>query len=165
MQSNSTEVANNLFGEPMLPGRVCSRCKQFKPRTDFHKSSINRKTGRRYLKAECRLCYKERDRKYNASAKGRRRADTKKLAPYGITIEDYARLSEFQAGLCAICRRPEGRIDSRSGRAHLLHVDHNHATGAVRGLLCGKCNRAIGLLNDDPELLKVALKYLENQAA
>jgi hypothetical protein len=57
-----------------------------------------------------------------------------------------------QLGMCRICGTSEG-VE--------LHVDHDHRTKKVRGLLCGKCNKAIGLLNDDPDLLMAAKLYLE----
>jgi hypothetical protein len=56
--------------------------------------------------------------------------------------------------VCAICRQPE----RTPGRA--LAVDHDHATGEVRGLLCGNCNRGIGFLGDSAELLESAAGYL-----
>jgi len=60
-----------------------------------------------------------------------------------------------QNGVCAICRLPP------TGRRKYLTVDHCHLTGRIRGLLHVKCNSAIGNLNDDPELLRSALDYLE----
>lgn len=77
---------------------------------------------------------------------------------YGITLEDYNTLLLNQDGLCAICSKPESvnRVDT----IFSLSVDHNHKTGEVRGLLCGKCNRALGNFFDSTELLQNAIKYL-----
>jgi hypothetical protein len=72
---------------------------------------------------------------------------------YGITLEQYQAMLEKQDGVCAVCG--EG---CKSGRA--LSVDHNHTTGQLRGLLCGNCNRGIGYLQDDPELIRAALEYI-----
>jgi hypothetical protein len=72
---------------------------------------------------------------------------------YGITLEQYQAMLEKQNGVCAVCGE-----HCKSGRA--LSVDHNHATGALRGLLCGNCNRGIGYLQDDPELIRAALEYM-----
>lgn len=82
---------------------------------------------------------------------------------YGITLQDYWELVEAQLGRCAICQQevelePKGKGKSYGGFA----VDHCHVTGKVRGLLCYKCNLALGHFRDDPELLRKALKYLEN---
>ena len=70
---------------------------------------------------------------------------------YGLTLENYDAMLEKQNGVCAICsQKTPGN----------LHIDHNHQTNEVRGLLCGKCNRAIGLLNDDVSLFTKAITYL-----
>lgn len=74
---------------------------------------------------------------------------------YGITKDQYRSSYFAQGGKCAICRLPE-----RTERNTLLAVDHDHVTGQFRGLLCSQCNRAIGLLQDDPEVLISALTYL-----
>lgn len=75
------------------------------------------------------------------------------LKQYGLTIEDYNALLEKQGGVCAIC----SNVCSTGKR---LSVDHDHDTGRVRGLLCSTCNRGIGMLRDDPELIRAALRYL-----
>ena len=72
---------------------------------------------------------------------------------YGLTLEAYASMLEGQDGLCAICQcAPE---DGKN-----LYVDHDHNTGNVRGLLCICCNRALGLLHDDSEVVESLLEYL-----
>ena len=71
---------------------------------------------------------------------------------YGITEDDYQRMLASQQGACAVCLKPF------SGSPH---VDHCHATGRVRGLLCHLCNTALGKLNDDPERLRRAAAYVE----
>ena len=73
---------------------------------------------------------------------------------YGITIEDYRALELAQNGRCAICGGPP------TGRGR-LHLDHDHVTGRVRGLLCSACNTGLGGLKDDPSLLHAAIDYLE----
>jgi hypothetical protein len=74
---------------------------------------------------------------------------------YGITVTEYERMLADQDGVCAICKGPESRAGFQLG------VDHNHETGAVRGLLCTKCNTAIGLLNDNQDLVETLLAYLK----
>lgn len=73
---------------------------------------------------------------------------------YGLTKAEFDLLLEQQGGVCAICAGP------RSGPGKRFHVDHCHDTGQVRGLLCGNCNTAIGLLGDDPERAEKAAAYL-----
>lgn len=106
-----------------------------------------------------------RDRSaYLRSPKGsamRRRSDRQHLLrKYGIELEDYDRLLEQQAGVCAICGSPP--LPGRPYKA--LAVDHCHETGSIRGLLCDLCNRGLGMFKDSPDLLESALAYLRLQA-
>lgn len=80
--------------------------------------------------------------------------ESQKLAQYGLTPAEYRDMLARQGGVCAICKCPE----PVKGRA--LAVDHDHRTGAVRGLLCGSCNRGIGMLKDRADLLEAAAGYL-----
>lgn len=75
---------------------------------------------------------------------------------YKITLEEFDKLCEQQGGLCGICGR-----EGNSTKSRLLAVDHCHATGKIRGLLCNNCNTAIGLLNEDENLFSLAVKYLQ----
>lgn len=78
---------------------------------------------------------------------------------YSLTIEQYLDIAETQGFTCAICHRENfAMCDTHSGA---LVVDHDHKTGAVRGLLCHNCNRALGLLQDSRENLMNCLSYLE----
>ena len=83
------------------------------------------------------------------------------LKQYGLTPEDYSAMLASQGGVCAICGKPECAIDPRNGRPKSLAVDHSHATGVVRGLLCVACNNAIGALDEDPSRFAAALEYLK----
>jgi hypothetical protein len=77
---------------------------------------------------------------------------------YGITLEEYEERVRAQEGRCAICGMPpiaRGKTDS-------LVVDHCHKNGNVRSLLCGKCNTAIGLFDDDPVIAIRAANYLHD---
>lgn len=72
---------------------------------------------------------------------------------YSLNLEQYNFMLGCQGGRCAICNeKPAG--DKK------LHVDHNHKTGMVRALLCGACNKAIGFMKENPEVLKSAINYL-----
>lgn len=75
---------------------------------------------------------------------------------FGITLEDYHIMLETQGGVCAVCKKAE------SYAGYSLAVDHCHATGKIRGLLCNSCNRAIGLFKDSVDNLKSAIAYLNN---
>ena len=78
---------------------------------------------------------------------------------FGMTLDDYQRMHDEQAGLCACCGRPEQAV--RGGKEMWLAVDHCHSTGRVRGLLCTNCNNGLGRFRDDPSLLRRAAEYLE----
>ena len=79
-----------------------------------------------------------------------------RLRKFGIDLMEYRRLLEQQNGKCAICCSEIG--DAMGNR---LYVDHDHISGKVRGLLCSKCNFGLGNFNDDAELMRKAIKYLE----
>lgn len=72
----------------------------------------------------------------------------------GLTVADYERMLAAQRGRCAICRRQDPRGNGR------WHIDHDHVTGQVRGLLCSNCNLALGYLGDDPDVIRAAATYV-----
>jgi hypothetical protein len=76
------------------------------------------------------------------------------LYRYGVTEEKFNRMLEVQGGLCGICCEP-----MKPGK--FTHVDHDHMTGEVCGLLCHNCNTAIGLLDHESWKLESAKEYLE----
>jgi hypothetical protein len=88
------------------------------------------------------------DKAYHAKNKDKRREQGLKRK-YGITVSARDALIERQGGVCPICLGVP------------TDVDHNHSTGAVRGVLCSNCNKALGLLYDNPESLERAVLYLK----
>lgn len=81
---------------------------------------------------------------------------------YKISPEQYQQMLTEQNGVCAICRGPETRFDSRLGILTRLAVDHCHATGKVRGLLCSRCNVTIGRINESIDLLRAMEVYMQH---
>ncbi|HEY5411308.1 MAG TPA: endonuclease domain-containing protein [Caulobacteraceae bacterium] len=77
---------------------------------------------------------------------------------FGITLADFDRMLEEQEHRCAICRRHED--ECTAGRWGGLEIDHDHLTNRVRGLLCRRCNHALGLLDDDAARCLAAVIYL-----
>lgn len=74
-------------------------------------------------------------------------------AKYGIDQQEFNKMLKNQGKKCGICsRKPKGK--------EIFHVDHDHDTGKVRGILCNHCNRGLGLLRDNEEIVASALKYL-----
>lgn len=93
----------------------------------------------------------------NAIPYGIRKAAARKTElkkKYGITPQEYEQRLASQGGVCAICKQPP------AGKDHA--VDHCHSTGAVRGILCSKCNTGLGQFQDSPELLLNAVAYLSS---
>lgn len=74
------------------------------------------------------------------------------LKKYGLTPASFKALRDAQGGCCAVCTR---------AFTDTPRVDHDHATGKVRGLLCGLCNRMLGLAGDDTDVLARAIAYLD----
>lgn len=110
--------------------KICSKCKEIKSVDRFQKDK-HKPSG---YSSYCKDC--------------RRNNKIKKL--YNISIDEYDNLYKNQIGGCLICHTKHDR----------LHIDHCHNTGKVRGLLCSKCNMAIGLFNDDIKLLQETIKYI-----
>lgn len=139
----------------------CSACKAWLPLSDFG-SDKSRKDGRANV---CRPCSRARYKAWTAANSERHRAQTRKRAAqvplahrrdlhrkhrYGMEPGEYDRRMAAQGGRCAICGEEPRKA---------LVVDHDHATGVVRGLLCYTCNRGLHML-DAPGRLQAALRYL-----
>lgn len=122
--------------------RRCNSCGQMKPPSNFAKSG----RGSRSYCGHCYECHKENQYIYQ------RRTVLKRK--YNISMEDYDRMLDAQGHKCALC----GKGNYTEGK--VLAVDHCHKTGDVRGLLCGPCNQAIGMLQDSPALILKAAKYV-----
>jgi hypothetical protein len=79
---------------------------------------------------------------------------------YGLTRAAYDRMYAAQDGLCAMCKEPERRRQRGTERPALLSVDHDHQTGKYRDLLCDRCNRLLGICDDNESLLSLGIEYL-----
>jgi Autographiviridae endonuclease VII len=136
-------VAATHDGSPMTC-RVCNETK------DPERFPIRPDTGR--YRGECKACVSERARRSAervevGDARWLTRREGILLRKYGLTNADFARLARKQRGRCAICRKVPNsrRRNTRTGREWTaLHVDHDHVTGEVRGLLCHRCNSQVG---------------------
>ena len=73
---------------------------------------------------------------------------------YGLSYKDWLKMWEEQDGRCASCGKPFIELSD-------AHIDHDHETNELRGLLCKKCNFGISFFDDDPKLLSKAIKYLK----
>ena len=144
--------------------KFCNVCNTAKPRAEFHRDRRKRDG----LFGTCKGCATARSqqryqrtkpiqvaraRRWNIRYPERYR-DIQLRRSYGITLVQYQEMVTQQDGVCAICQRPDKRA---------LSVDHCHKTGEVRGLLCGACNRALGMLEDKIESVDRLALYLKNQ--
>lgn len=147
---------------PRLPDdateKGCPRCEQVKPLDAFNRRSNGR------LRSWCKPCVNDYTRSYVKTEHGAARRKAAQDAynarnpdyhvgyKYGLKPGEFGRMLEDQDGLCAICRQPSEKT---------LHVDHDHASGAVRELLCSACNLGIGKFKDDSALLRAAADYID----
>jgi hypothetical protein len=127
------------------PEKALVRTREYSRRRRVEHPDKTRRAARKWREGN-----PERVREYQRKADLRRK--------YGLAVEEYDAMVAAQDGRCAIC----GEIPS--GSRSVLDVDHDHATGTVRGLLCHGCNKATGFLHDNPELLQKAINYLRRTA-
>lgn len=170
--------------------KTCTKCGEGKPLTEFYRRR-NRPTGSGY-DSRCKDCAKALTREWNArnalrtdinipatqvcswckqelpgTAFALNRSKAKGIQSicyachrarrYGLAVGQYEQMLTEQGSVCLICRRP-------CPRGGELSVDHDHATGRVRGLLCQNCNSGLGMFQDDPALLGAAIDYLKRAA-
>jgi hypothetical protein len=135
----------------------CAKCSLEKPVTEFRKDRAAT-DGRCYY---CKPCHTQSTAAW-FKAMNPIRARSYGLKKYGITEEEYQAMLKAQDGRCAICGMAESVISHHTKRIKRFAIDHDHATGRVRGLLCNRCNVGIGMLRHDPELLKAAIAYVES---
>jgi len=150
--------------------KICTICKKRLSYEAFHKNK-SKKDG---LQTRCRNCYRDwYNQRYQSNPEFREKrkqhfskfyeekypsrreqhSNARLLYKYGLTVEDFEKLSIAQDHLCAICRQPP------RGKKR-LSVDHCHETMAIRGLLCDPCNTGLGMFREDPMLLHSAIAYL-----
>jgi hypothetical protein len=131
----------------------CSRGHEWTPESLYRNPSNGQRT--------CRVCQRE----YSKSARRRRlRTDwylnggkeqmqlQRRAKVFGLSPEQWEQMNSTQGGVCAIC--------GGTSKGRPLDVDHDHSTGAVRSLLCRKCNLALGFVGDSIEILEAMIEYL-----
>ena len=125
-----------------------------RPEVKQHRREYTRKLYSDPTKHKIRLENQRKWRKENKDILIRKDKDYLIQKKYNITIDDFENLRELQKNKCAICFGE--MILPRD-----CNIDHNHDTDKVRGLLCNRCNRALGLFRDNAEILKNAIIYLQ----
>lgn len=141
----------------------CNACGCEKEESEFYRN----RTKRDGLDTQCKICHLARSKKWQSENPEARKKASRKWRQknpegqqrayykheYGISLERYNQMLQEQNEVCAICNQPDPR--------HNLSVDHNHATGKIRGLLCHRCNRCLGMFQDRKDLLAEAIGYLD----
>ncbi len=146
--------------------RPCRTCKVVKGKDEFHVHlSSKLVNGERCRRSDCKDCsrasFRANRKKWIAEHPEENAVSVRRtvLKRYGMTIADHDAMIKKQNGVCVICGDPPGVI----GRWSTLHIDHDHATGKVRGLLCHGCNVGLGLFRDSSKFLKNAARYLDER--
>lgn len=139
-------------------GSYCRECAKKSANESFYRNHDHALRTRQAWYQRNKDSNRETVRRWREANPRKHRANRLRDSGYNITIDEYEAMQARQAGHCAVC----GRIPSyqHKGKQARLHVDHNHITGKVRGLLCSPCNTALGLLGDDKETLTKMLEYL-----
>jgi Recombination endonuclease VII len=147
-----------------IPHKSCSKCKESRPYSAFHKSNKNPKLN---LSSRCKRCqnYANKDSYYKYLGSRILSGRIRHLKKYSLTIESYDSILKLQGGVCSICKS-----DNPGKLKNNFHVDHDHSCcptkkscgKCIRGLLCETCNRGLGLFKDNIELVRLAYEYLNN---
>lgn len=156
------------LASPVEVLKKCPSCKEEKPLSDYY--AAPKSTSKWKVSTECKVCTRKRTKAYQeknsekvkASRQARRSTDAGRRKErersfqrwYGISVEQVEAMITLQGGVCAICPRP-------ISLGKYTHVDHNHSTGKVRGVLCIGCNHLLGKASDDVSILRSAIDYLE----
>jgi len=139
--------------------KICKKCGIKKHISEY---SHKRATGRKpTTQPRCKSCSAEDTRIWKESQSVDRLKDLYLQRIYGVTLQWYQDTLSLQSNCCPLCSKPlifGGKINSDSPV-----VDHDHTTGKVRGIICNECNRGLGYFRDNPEALRKAAKYLEEQ--
>ncbi len=127
----------------------CKRCGESKP-------VVQMRQDYRYV---CLVCFSDlgndwQRRHPKQSARHKRNCHLSKK--FGITVEEAEALLAEQGGVCAVCLQPLS-----DARGYSPHVDHDHVTGKVRGVLCFACNSGLGHFKDNLTIMRAAISYLE----
>lgn len=151
--------------------RVCSKCGEELPLTTKHFRT--HKHGRDGFRADCRVCEQMMQYRYKYK-RGKKYSESKKKvyqtpkgyysywksrikSQFNLTPEEIQEKMDILKGCCEICG--DSLVDSMSTKSY--HIDHDHRTGEVRGLLCHYCNTGIGLMKEDEEIMLRAITYLK----
>ena len=141
--------------------KICKKCGQ--ERNSFPLGTNG--SGKYYYRPTCTICknatdkrhriaYYHRTKEIHREKYHRTQRKHRLKKKYGLTPERYDEMLENQNNACAICKTPKPITN--------MPVDHNHATGKIRGILCSACNKALGHFKDDITTMQNAIIYIRN---
>ncbi len=129
--------------------KICSKCKNTKPLAEFSKNGP-------YFHSHCKMC-KNRAHKKRYYENPEKERIYRFIHRYGITLKEVRAMYTTQNKLCPICG---GKMKFGGNRNNSAHVDHDHKTQVVRGVICAACNRLLGAAKDNIWTLHKAIEYL-----
>jgi hypothetical protein len=140
---------------------LCRRCYRQRWEATSKRAECHPERSRYTKEGLCGQCYARNRYMTNADFRKRRAHSKLKAAlkSRNVSEQEYRNLLAAQGGVCAICTS-----SPKAGRRRLC-IDHCHETGRVRGLLCDRCNRGIGLLRDNVSVLARAIEYLKTSSS
>ena len=113
----------------------------------------------------CIKCQKHKQKNSWESRTPKKRLEQHLKYKYGVTHQQFMCAWEQQKGCCAVCKEELPDLMSYENRRRLYAIDHNHETGAFRGILCLNCNTLLGMAKDSTEVLKKAIDYLNDRGS
>lgn len=141
-----------------LASKKCASCHEVKPTTEFPAKKNKGKWG---FYSYCTCCKRKKAKQYylDNTKRCKELARNRDLKKYGLTINQQKAMLEKQEGRCAICGKSIYLFGN--SKNNTAHVDHDHSSGEVRGLLCQECNTGLGKFRDNTLFLSKAIEYLE----
>lgn len=155
VSTSGTSVSGQSPADGLInEGKKCPSCQRFLPRDNFYKDKY-KSSG---LHTYCKFCTKQRakqDYLLNRDRAIKAARNYHLLDRYDLSLDDYNNLAGKQNWKCTCCG-DDGALSKRG-----LHVDHDHETGFIRGLLCSRCNSGLGHFKDSIRRLLKAIDYLQ----
>lgn len=152
----SIKSADQFFNNQSRSDGLSGFCKQCQNVYLAQHKDKNKQRVQNYVKNNPEIVKATKKRFYETNKEHLK--DIELMKHYGISLTEYNQMLKEQNCVCAICKNPES-----SKRKLSLSVDHDHKTGKIRGLLCGRCNRGLGYFKDNINFLTHAIKYLDKR--
>ena len=134
--------------------KICSKCKEDKDLNSFSPNKHTKDGKQSYCKP-CRVILNQQYDKRTNKEKSSYQKIIKLKSKYDLTPEQKQTQIDYQNNQCAICQ-----LELSDNISSDIHIDHNHETKKLRGILCSKCNMGIGMFKDNPIYLQAAIDYL-----